>query len=82
MRITLAASALALAAVAAIAAPVQARHAQTQKSEESATTTSCSAYQQATDGSWTQLPCKESGERGQSQTQHKPASQGGEAETR
>lgn len=81
MRIILAASTLALAA-AAMAGQVQAKHAEAQKAGESVTTSSCSAYQQSPDGSWTRLPCKESGERGQPQTQHRPASQGGESEAR
>jgi hypothetical protein len=32
---------------------------------------SCHAYQQEADGTWTQLPCQEMGSSGQ--TQHKPA---------
>ena len=81
MRITLAVSTIALAVAAMTAGPVQAKHAETQKSDESPTS-SCSAYQQAPDGSWIQLPCKESGERGQSQTQHKPGAQESEPEAR
>jgi len=81
MRITLAASVAALAAITAMAGPVQARHAETQKAEETTTSSSCSAYQQAPDGSWTQLPCKESSEHGQPQTLHKPAP-GSEPEAR
>ena len=80
MRITLAAFPLSLAVVATMAGPVQAKHAEAQKSEESAAS-SCSAYQQAPDGSWTQLPCKESGGHGQPQTQHKPGTQGAEPES-
>ena len=82
MRITLAVSAAALAAVAATAGPVQAKHADSQKAGDSATSSSCSAYQQGPDGSWIQLPCRESGEHGESQTQHKPPSQGSEPEAR
>ena len=82
MRITLALAVATLAAVTAMAGPVQARHAQSQKTEESTTSSSCSAYQQAPDGSWTQLPCQESGGHGQPQTSHKPAAQGSEPESR
>jgi type II secretory pathway pseudopilin PulG len=66
-----------LAASAALAAPAQARNSDAQKGEDKATSSSsCSAYQQSPDGSWEQLPCKETGERGQPQTQHKSGTQG------
>jgi hypothetical protein len=42
----------------------------------------CSAYQQAAGGSWMQLPCKEDGERSQTQTQHRPAARGTDHEER
>lgn len=61
----------ALVASAALAAPVLAKNSDAQKGEDKATSSSCSAYQQAADGSWEQLPCKETGERAQAQTQHK-----------
>ena len=67
----------ALAASAVLTAPAQARNSDTQKGEDKSTSsTSCSAYQQAADGSWEQLPCKETGERSQPQTQHKSGLQG------
>ncbi|MDN5001893.1 hypothetical protein ACFQZO_13445 [Bradyrhizobium sp. GCM10027634] len=68
----------ALVASAALAAPALARNADAQKGEDKATSSSCSAYQQAADGSWEQLPCKETGERAQPQTQHKPVTRGTE----
>ncbi|MET4799225.1 hypothetical protein [Bradyrhizobium sp. LB11.1] len=68
----------AVAATAALAAPALAKNADAQKGEDKATSSSCSAYQQAADGSWEQLPCKETGERAQPQTQHKPVTQGAE----
>lgn len=68
----------ALAVSAMLAAPALARNADAQKGEEKAASSSCSAYQQAADGSWEQLPCKETGERAQPQTQHKPVQQGAE----
>ena len=63
-------------------APVLAKNADTQKGEDKATSSSCSAYQQAPDGSWEQLPCKETGERGQPQTQHRSRSPGPDREER
>lgn len=65
----------ALAASAMLAAPAVAKNSEAQKSEDKATSSSCSAYQQAADGSWEQLPCKEAGERAQSQTQHRSMTQ-------
>ena len=66
-----------LAVSAALAAPAQARNADAQKADDKTTSSSsCSAYQQAPDGSWEPLPCKETGERGQPQTQHRSRSQG------
>ncbi|NUR11542.1 MAG: hypothetical protein HOQ20_06820 [Bradyrhizobium sp.] len=77
MRIAHLAFAAALAASAALAPPSLARSPEAQKGEDKSTlSSSCSAYQQAPDGSWEQLPCKETGERGQPQTQHKSGAQG------
>lgn len=59
-----------------LAAPALARNSETQKSDDKSASSSCSAYQQAADGSWEQLPCKEAGERSQPQTQHKSGAQG------
>ncbi|GLR90450.1 hypothetical protein [Bradyrhizobium iriomotense] len=57
----------------ALTAPALARNSNSQQTDEKSAASTCSAYQQAPDGSWTQLPCKETGERGsQVQTQHKP----------
>nr|WP_298243971.1 hypothetical protein [uncultured Bradyrhizobium sp.] len=62
----------ALAAGAALATPALAKNSGAQKAEDKAAASSaCSAYQQAPDGSWEPLPCKETGEHGQPQTQHK-----------
>ncbi|MET4261729.1 hypothetical protein ABIC09_006700 [Bradyrhizobium sp. S3.12.5] len=68
----------ALAAGAVLTAPAVAKNSDAQKGEDKAisSSSSCSAYQQAADGSWEQLPCKETGERAQPQTQHKPMTQG------
>lgn len=63
-----------------LAAPTLARNADAQKSSERPTESSCHAYQKAADGSWTELPCQETGSTGQ--TQHKPAPKGADDETR
>jgi hypothetical protein len=68
--------------VAALVAttPALAKNAESRTSEDKPTTSaSCHAYQQAADGSWTQLPCQEPGG---AQTQHKSAAKGAEAEQR
>lgn len=67
-----------LAVSAVLAAPALARNADAQKGEDKTASSSCSAYQQAADGSWEQLPCKETGERAQPQTQHKPLTRSSE----
>ena len=60
-------------------APAFARNSDAQKGEDkSASSSSCSAYQQTPDGSWEPLPCKETGERGQPQTQNRTSQQGSE----
>jgi hypothetical protein len=73
---------VALAASAMLAAPAFAKNSDAQKGEDKSTTSPCSAYQQAPDGSWEQLPCKETGERGQPQTQHRTPTQGTDHEER
>jgi len=58
-----------LAAIAALAAPAQAKSPDRQKADDKSTTSAgCQAYQQAADGSWTQLPCGESGSGGATQS--------------
>jgi uncharacterized low-complexity protein len=69
-----------IATLAAVTAPAMAKNSTAQKSEDQSTSSPCHAYQQAADGSWTELPCKEAGSAGQ--TQHKPAVKGGEDEPR
>jgi hypothetical protein len=66
----------ALVASFVLTAPALARNSNTQKDEDKSTSSSCSAYQQAPDGSWQQLPCKETGERSQPQSQQKSGAQG------
>ncbi|AWM04670.1 hypothetical protein [Bradyrhizobium amphicarpaeae] len=72
-----------LAVSAALATPAQAKNSDAQKGEDKSTSSSsCSAYQQAPDGSWEPLPCKEAGERDQPQTQHRSSSRGSDREER
>lgn len=83
MRIAHLVFASALAASAALTAPALAKNSDAQKGEDkAASSSSCSAYQQAPDGSWEQLPCKEAGEHGQPQTQHRSQSQGQDRDER
>ncbi|TYO65084.1 hypothetical protein FXV83_18630 [Bradyrhizobium hipponense] len=72
----------ALAAAAMLTAPAQARNSDAQNGEDKASSSSCSAYQQTPDGSWAQLPCKETGERNPSQTQHRPPAHGTDRDER
>ncbi|MBR0951054.1 hypothetical protein [Bradyrhizobium canariense] len=77
MRINHVVFAGALAVATALTAPVLAKNSDAQKGEDKSTSSSsCSAYQQAPDGSWEQLPCKETGERPQPQTQNRTSPQG------
>jgi hypothetical protein len=66
----------AFAAATVLIAPVLARNSDAQRSEEKSGPSSCSAYQQAPDGSWEPLPCKATGERAQPQTQNRSSQQG------
>jgi hypothetical protein len=69
-----------VAALVAMTAPVVAKNPDTQKTDDRPTSSSCHAYQQAADGSWTERPCEEQGT--SSQTQHKPVARGSEEEPR
>jgi hypothetical protein len=76
----------AIAALAVAATPVLAKDSHAQKNNDQSTSSTssgsppCHAYQQAPDGSWTQLPCEEAGSGGQ--TQHKSAGRKTDEETR
>jgi hypothetical protein len=60
-----------LAALIGLAAPVLAKSSETRKTtDDGSTSSSCHAYQQEPDGSWTERPCEEKGQ--PAQTQHKP----------
>lgn len=61
-----------------LAAPTLAKNSDAQKSAEPSGTSSCHAYQKAADGSWTELPCQETGPTGS--THHKSASKSIEEE--
>ena len=49
------------AALLTLAAPTLARNSSAAKPAEAPASASCQAYQQAPDGTWTQLPCQEMG---------------------
>jgi hypothetical protein len=66
----------AFAVATVLTAPVLAKNSDAPKGEDKSTSSSCSAYRQAPDGSWEPLPCKETGERGQPQTQNRTPQQG------
>ena len=51
----------AAAALLTLAVPTLAKNPDSQKNNEQPASSSCHAYQQADDGSWTQLPCQEMG---------------------
>ncbi|MCK1360517.1 hypothetical protein [Bradyrhizobium sp. 199] len=71
----------ALATATVLTGPVLAKNSDSQKTEGNSPSSPCSAYQQAPDGTWEQLPCKEAGDRSQSQTR-RSQSQGNEREGR
>lgn len=67
-------------AALAMAAPAFAKHSEAQKTkadDDKSTSSSCHAYRQAADGSWTELPCQEFGN---GQSQHRSMAKGSEGE--
>jgi hypothetical protein len=81
MRIANIAVVISVAALAALAAPVLAKSSETRKAtDDGSTSSSCHAYQQEPDGSWTERPCEEKNQ--PAQTQHKPVAKGSEEEPR
>ena len=81
MRIANVTSVALLAALVGLAAPAVAKSSDTRKAADDASaSTSCHAYQQEADGSWTERPCEEKGQ--PAQTQHKPVAKGSEEEPR
>jgi hypothetical protein len=69
-----------MAGLLTLAAPTLARDSNQQKTTEAPAASSCNAYQQAADGTWTQLPCQELGSRPAAPP--KSASKSGDEETR
>jgi len=69
-----------LAAIAAVGAPALAKSSDHQKVDEKSTASAagCQAYQQAADGSWTQLSCGEAGPNGA--TEHRTATKGADGD--
>ena len=80
MRIKHAIFAGSMAALAAMTAPALAKNSTPQKADDKAASSPCRAYQQASDGPWTQLPCQELG--GSGQPQPKSATRGSDETTR
>jgi uncharacterized low-complexity protein len=74
-RLTIAASVLALG----VTMPALAKHPESQKTDTDSASSTCHAYRQAADGSWTEEPCQEEGGKA---TGHKPAAKGAEEEPR
>ena len=65
-----------IAALAVLTAPALAKNSNTQKIDDlsaASASSSCHAYQQAPDGSWTALPCQELGTTSQARPQHESA---------
>jgi len=71
-----------MVAATVLAAPVLAKNSDTQKTEESPASPPCHAYQQAPDGSWVQVSCKEGGPTAQAPTHGKSATHAPDEETR
>ncbi len=70
-----------VAAAAALATPVLAKHSEAQRTDDKPDATSCNTYQQAADGSWIQKPCAEVGSPG-ARPQTSAATQGAGDEAR
>jgi hypothetical protein len=68
------------AALVMLAAPALAKNSHTQKIDDQPASHSCQAYQQAADGSWAVLPCRELGANGQAQ--HKSVARKTDEDTR
>ncbi|MGH6777838.1 MAG: hypothetical protein ACRECL_07500 [Bradyrhizobium sp.] len=61
MRIAQGVFVVSVAALAALVTPVLAKRYQPQMTDSKSSAPSCYAYQMAPDGSWTKLPCVETG---------------------
>jgi hypothetical protein len=74
-----------IAALAVLTAPALARNSNTQKIDDPSAapaSSSCHAYQQGPDGSWTPLPCQELCTTSQARAQHESASRKAEDDAR
>jgi hypothetical protein len=71
-----------VAALAVLTAPAQSKGPHQVQTEEKSPSSSCHAYQQAADGSWTQLSCQETGATGQPKSQPRSAAKSPEDEPR
>ncbi len=71
-----------IAALAALTAPALAKNSTPQKTDDKSTSSSCHAYQQAADGTWTELSCQELGSGSGGKTQPKSATRHTDEETR
>jgi hypothetical protein len=71
-----------VAALISLTAPALAKNSDVPKTDVSPSSSSCHAYQQAADGSWTQLPCHEMGAPSGGQPQHKSATRNTPEENR
>jgi len=74
-----------IAALAVLTAPALARNSNTHKIDDPSAapaSSSCHAYQQGPDGSWTPLPCQELGTTSQARAQHESASRKAEDDAR
>lgn len=67
-------------AALAMLAPALAKSSGAQKAEDKSASSSCSAYEQAPDGSWKPLPCQEIGSGGQ--TQQRSTTRGADQDSR
>jgi hypothetical protein len=63
---------VAVAALAMLSMPALAKSAGAHKAEDKSNSSGCSAYEQAPDGSWKQLPCQAIGSGGQSHQRPAP----------
>ena len=63
-----------IAVLSVLSAPVLAKSSGAQKPDDKSAASACSAYEQAPDGSWTPLQCREIGSGGRSHQETTPTS--------
>jgi hypothetical protein len=71
-----------MVALVLLMAPAPAKNSNVQKTDDNPSSSACHAYQQAADGSWTQLPCQEMGSPSGGKPQHKSATRNAPEESR